>query len=87
MKEKVKAFIAKVPAPVKVQAIAVAKHFGTSFAGSFVVLYPGILAAPSFSAGKSLAVAAVLSSATAAVRSTAPFAKAAVVKLFASWGT
>ena len=79
--KKIKAYIARVPKPVRDQIVSVVRHFAIAFVASFAVLYPGVLAAPSLSAAKSLAVAAVLSSVAAAFRATVPFAKAAVAKL------
>ena len=42
--------------------------FVRAFAASFIVLVPGILAAPSFSAAKALAIAAVIGAVTAGIR-------------------
>lgn len=51
----------------------VAFSFGRAFVGSFVVLVPGILAAPNFTAGKAAAVAAVIAALTAGVRAVQVF--------------
>src|SRR4051794_29283789 len=46
----------------------VALSFVRAFVGSFIVLVPGILAAPDLSAAKALAVAAVIGAVTAGIR-------------------
>ncbi len=51
----------------------VAFSFIRAFIGAFLVLVPGILAAPNWTAGKSAVVAAVIGALTAAVRAVQVF--------------
>jgi hypothetical protein len=78
MLAKIKALYERLPVPIRDEARKVAKHFVTSFTGTFLVLLPGVYAAPNFSAAKAAAVAAVVAAFTAAVRASVPVAKASV---------
>lgn len=77
--KKIKALWSRVPAPVRASAVNVAKHFGTAFTGTFVVLVEGVWRAPDFHTAKALFIAAVVAATVAGVRAAFPLSKALAI--------
>ena len=81
MVQKVKALVARIPVPVREQAVKVGRTFVSAFVGSAMVLVPGVLMAPNFDAQRAAAVALIAASGAAAFRAAVPVAKAGVMAL------
>lgn len=81
MIQKVKALVARVPAPVREQAVKVGRTFVSAFVGTAIALVPGVYLAPNFEAQKAAAVALMVASCAAAFRAAVPAAKAAAMAL------